>query len=78
MDQWLERPMDGWASGWTIIASYTDAIDTSENDFPTDFVIFTKPMTVIPSNRDAIAASGKYTEQMFRSINGIKEEVMDE
>ena len=57
--------MDGWSnvwtSRWTNIPSYTDVIDTSEND---DFAIFTKALrtnqrTERPSYRERIAASKK-------------------
>ena len=71
MDQWMDRPMDGWinerTSEWTMFFSYTDAMDASENDdFPTDFAIFTKALgtngpkdqwTDIPPYRDAIVTS---------------------
>ena len=42
MDQWMDRPMDGWINE-TMFFSYTDAMDASENDdFPKYFAIFTK------------------------------------
>ena len=70
-DRWMDRPMDGWNNRWTDIPLYRDAIYATENDdFPTDFAIFTKLLqtnqqtdrrtnrwTDIPSYRDAIAAS---------------------
>ena len=44
MDQWMDRPMDGWINE-TMFFSYTDAMDASENDdFPTDYPIFTKAL----------------------------------
>ena len=42
-DRWMDRPMDGWNNRWTDIPLYKDAIYAIENDdFPTDFAIFTK------------------------------------
>ena len=44
-DQWTDRQIDVRTDGWTIFLSYTDLINTSENDdFPTDFAIFTKAL----------------------------------
>ena len=41
----MDRPMDGWNNRWTDIPLYKDAIYATENDdFPTDFAIFTKPL----------------------------------
>ena len=45
MDQWMDRPMEEWNSGWTNIPPYKDAMYTSKNDdFLTDFAIFTKAL----------------------------------
>ena len=45
MDRWMDRSMDGWNNRWTDIPLYKDAIYATENDdFPTDFAIFTKPL----------------------------------
>ena len=48
-DEWMDGPMDGWTNGWTMFLSHTDVIDASENDdFPTDFAIFTKAQWTNP------------------------------
>ena len=44
LDQWTDRPTDGWTNRWLMFFSYTDAIDTSKNDFSTDFAIFTEAL----------------------------------
>ena len=48
-DGWMDRLMDQWTDtptdGLTMFLSHTDAMDISENnDFPTDFVFFTKAL----------------------------------
>ena len=41
----MDQPTDGLTSGWTMFISYTDAIDASvNNEFLTDFAIFTKAL----------------------------------
>ena len=45
MENKVIRPMDGWNNRWTDIPLYKDAIHATKNDdFPTDFAIFTKPL----------------------------------
>ena len=32
LDQQMDGPIDGWTNGWIMLISHTDATDASEND----------------------------------------------
>ena len=48
MDQWTDRPTDGWTNGRTMFISRTVVIDASESDdLPTDFVFLAKQLLTV-------------------------------
>ena len=69
-DRWIDRPMDGWNNRWTDIPLYKDAIyATGNDDFPTVFANFTKPLrmgcTQMGSPKNIIKRTPRTPELMF-------------